>query len=359
MVHIPGGTVDIAVHEVLTAGHLKEIACGSGGNWGGTEVDKIFIGLIMKILDKRFVEYFEKTCAPNWLDFMLQFEFKKKLGNSATQIILDITYEMAEKYKEITGLNIKDTIQEKSYMGISFNNGKIILSTDVVLKLYSPVIENIKSHIQYQLNNQPQLAQLDYFLLVGGFAESTLLYEILKSTFSTVAPVISPSEAGLAIIKGAVTYGLNPKTIVERIARKTYGKTVLLPYNSEKHDSKKKFWHEEMKEYYCDDVFLKLIEKGQSIKADEVKTFYSSPLYRTHTGATTQIFASNRIDIVHTDEPGVEKIGHLSIDMPLSSSERTIETKVHFGLTEIDVSFSDISIKDGETVKCAIDFLAK
>ena len=93
------------------------------------------------------------------------------------------------------------------------------------------------------------------------------------------------------------------------------------------------------------------------MKADDVKTFYSSPLYKTCTSAGTGIFTSNRVDNVHTDEPGVEERGYLGTTMPLPSSERTIETKVYFGLTEIDVLFSDISTKDGETGKCTIDFL--
>lgn len=35
-----GGTVDITVHEVQAKGYLKELFKASGGNWGGTYIDK-------------------------------------------------------------------------------------------------------------------------------------------------------------------------------------------------------------------------------------------------------------------------------------------------------------------------------
>ena len=36
--YLPGGTVDITVHEVQTNGTLKELDKASGGAWGGTRV---------------------------------------------------------------------------------------------------------------------------------------------------------------------------------------------------------------------------------------------------------------------------------------------------------------------------------
>ena len=37
-----GGTVDITVHEVTSSGGLKEMYAATGGDWGGTYVDKAF-----------------------------------------------------------------------------------------------------------------------------------------------------------------------------------------------------------------------------------------------------------------------------------------------------------------------------
>ena len=99
------------------------MACGSGGSWQGTHIDKIFIGLIIKTLGKTLVESFEKQCPSSWFEFILQFEMKKKSTNLslAKGINLDISYEMAEKYTEITGSNIEDVIQ-KTLTGASHLN---------------------------------------------------------------------------------------------------------------------------------------------------------------------------------------------------------------------------------------------
>ena len=180
---------------------MKEIACGSGGNWGGTQIDKNFIDFITSILGREFVESFEKECPSDWLDFMTEFELKKKATNldSTTGIRMQLSWAMAEKYTEMTGLKIPDTIQKNSHKGILFKSGNIIFTQDVVLALFNPVIENIISHIQKQLDEHPQLGDLDYLLLVGGFAESNILYKRLESAFSTTARIISPHSAGLKI----------------------------------------------------------------------------------------------------------------------------------------------------------------
>jgi len=37
-----GGTIDITVHEVVSGGKLRELTIASGGDWGGTLVDREF-----------------------------------------------------------------------------------------------------------------------------------------------------------------------------------------------------------------------------------------------------------------------------------------------------------------------------
>jgi molecular chaperone DnaK (HSP70) len=51
--------------------------------------------------------------------------------------------------------------------------------------------------------------------MVGGFSESQMLQEHVKSTFPHKT-VIIPEDAGLAVLKGAVQFGFNPKVINPR-----------------------------------------------------------------------------------------------------------------------------------------------
>jgi hypothetical protein len=51
--------------------------------------------------------------------------------------------------------------------------------------------------------------------MVGGFSDSPLIYERVKSEFPKLN-VICPSDAVAAVLKGAVMYGHNPELISER-----------------------------------------------------------------------------------------------------------------------------------------------
>lgn len=46
---LTGGTVDVAVHEVLEDFQLKELYQASGGAWGGTTVDDAFFRFLSKL----------------------------------------------------------------------------------------------------------------------------------------------------------------------------------------------------------------------------------------------------------------------------------------------------------------------
>ena len=83
--------------------------------------------------------------------------------------------------------------------------------------------------------------------LVGGFAESPLLQvcyfswklgqfniisfqEEIRSNFSNQVNVVIPQGVGVAVLKGAVLYGLDPAIVHVRRAKVTYGIGVIKPF---------------------------------------------------------------------------------------------------------------------------------
>ncbi|CAG2197920.1 unnamed protein product [Mytilus edulis] len=166
-----GGTVDITGYTIEEGNKLIELFPPTGGPWGGTEVDKQFQDLIVEIFGKEVWHTFEKSCMHDSLELMRRFEGRKK----------------------VFGENDEDK------------------------KPLNAIIDSVK-----KLLTKPEMKGLKTILMVGGFSESALLYEGIRSIFPTLN-VFRPHEAVLSVVKGAVIFGHTPEIITERVCAKTYG----------------------------------------------------------------------------------------------------------------------------------------
>lgn len=70
---------------------------------------------------------------------------------------------------------------------------------------------------------QPEVANTETILMVGGFSESPLLRAAVMDRFPDKR-VIIPIESGLSVLKEAMLFGFN--TIASRICKYTYGISV-------------------------------------------------------------------------------------------------------------------------------------
>lgn len=67
----------------------------------------------------------------------------------------------------------------------------------------------------------------------------------------------------MSVIRGACLFGLSPRSITSRIAKKTYGINTLTTYDQERHPSKKKVMIEG--EEFSEDVFDAFVRKGDAV----------------------------------------------------------------------------------------------
>lgn len=70
-----------------------------------------------------------------------------------------------------------------------------------------------------------------------------------------------PRRPQVSVIRGAVLYGLNPRSISSRIAKKTYGINTLTTFDLDRHPEEKKVVIEG--EDFCEDVFDAFVRKGR------------------------------------------------------------------------------------------------
>ena len=77
--------------------------------------------------------------------------------------------------------------------------------------------------------------------MVGGFSESPFLKTQVKKKFENDnLQILVPRRPQVSVIRGACMYGLNPRSISSRIAKKTYGINTLTTFDPERHPEEKK-----------------------------------------------------------------------------------------------------------------------
>lgn len=106
-------------------------------------------------------------------------------------------------------------------------------------KLFTPVVDNIKEHLN-NLLGKPQLSKVQTMLLVGGFAESVFLQNEIKKTFSGRCRILVPHHASIEVAQGAVIFGKKPTIITERVMSTTYGIRCRGKFKSGEHLEEKK-----------------------------------------------------------------------------------------------------------------------
>lgn len=72
-----------------------------------------------------------------------------------------------------------------------------------------------------------------------------------------------PRRPQVSVIRGACLFGLSPRSITSRIAKKTYGINTLTTYDAERHPLGKKVIIEG--EEFSEDVFDAFVRKGDAV----------------------------------------------------------------------------------------------
>ena len=119
----------------------------------------------------------------------------------------------------------------------------IDLPSALMISFFQPLFENIKSKVEQLLEQSQQKVgkKAKFIFMVGGFSESPYLKNVIKQRFETDnISILVPKRPQVSVIRGACMYGLNPRSITSRIAKKTYGINTLTTFDPEKHPEEKK-----------------------------------------------------------------------------------------------------------------------
>lgn len=150
---------------------------------------------------------------------------------------------------------------------IGLENGSLCLPAEELRQwVFEPVIRQVIDLIRGQLAQSPQLEAI---FLVGGFGQSNYLFRRVEDEFANQVGMIGvPPRGELAVVRGAVYFGLNPQVVTERVSRRTYGVETRMLFQEDLDPQEYSVIGADQKRY-CRQRFSVYVQKGQSIKVDE------------------------------------------------------------------------------------------
>ncbi|XP_061173861.1 heat shock 70 kDa protein 12A-like [Saccostrea echinata] len=350
-----GGTIDMAVQEVTDDNKLQEIDHVQGGNWGGIYVDKEFEKVIEDIVSEPILEAYRLNHTSDYIELLRFFEKKKRQTQNST-VRLSVPASLLTYVQDNLNKTISQTTEKsEENRDIKWRREKMQMPPSNYQRLFDNVIMQIAQQVEKIMNSECNRGT-DLILMVGGFSECDLLQRRIKESFPR-CKVVTPSEAGLSVLKGAVLYGHDPTIIKGRAAKYTYGVAINRPFDAKIHPkSKKELIHGKL---YCKDVFDLHVKRGKiiSIHQPPVKKSYV-PLYPEQSSAAIRVYASKGSVPQYTDEENCKYLGVLTVNMPNVEKglDRKVSALLRFGGTELTVEGIDET--SGEKVELQLDFLA-
>ena len=361
-----GGTVDICVHEVVRGidGQevIREKSLPSGGDWGGIYVDKNFIEFLEKIFLPKCINKVKDEELHGWQKLIDAFQEAKRNFICTTPIEIDkdipdtnselegieINIDVVDKIEEFyKGEKFREVLKKRSsaYDGkaVTYKHGQLQITKETMKSFFAPVIKKILRHLQNLLKTESGCYGVEAIFLVGGFSESPLLQESIKKAFEPEIKIVVPFGPQLAIVKGAVLYGMQPRIITERVASFTYGIEICNNFDPSKHDKKYLFKNKEGIDM-CDHLFKLLVEKNTIITPDKHEYPIELGLVdEDQTDGVVNLYTTENPNITYITDQGAQMKGRVShkIPNPEKGYSRKLKVVLDFSGTEIYLIVTD------------------
>ncbi|XP_055997206.1 heat shock 70 kDa protein 12A-like isoform X2 [Ostrea edulis] len=343
IIDVGGGTADITVHENLGSGRLRELHAATGGACGGTAVDREYNNMLTKIIGTKVMIRLAKHETSAYLDIFREFESAKRLIKPDTEgwIRLTVPYATVNALcEEIRGQKMEDLFQKSSYAEkVIVKKDKINIDASILKTFFEPATDELVVHIKEVIRN-PKSKDVTKVLLVGGCAESKIFQNAVSQAIPGV-PVIVPEEAELAVLKGAVIFGHNPKVIKSRILRYTYGTEITPNFIRGVHPRSK------LKNIAginrCLGVFKTIMSAGTEVELDQKisQMFLTATAFQFAAGLS--VYCSPNVTVEYTDDDSCFLLGRMLVELPVVTMEQQpIFAEFCFGDTELTVTTKDM-----------------
>ncbi|CAC5426153.1 unnamed protein product [Mytilus coruscus] len=213
VVDLGGGTFDITVHKKRSDGFLEEVVRPSRGAWGETAIDYGIQRFLENVFGEKVMKELRLKELEDYITLMYELEVKKRSIKSDTisDIVITMPFCLREIIKRHCG-GIVTVINNSEYSdSISICGQKLLVNAQTFRDLFKPTINSLLKHLE-QLFRHPEVSEIQQIIMVGGFSECELVQKAMEDNFPN-KEIFIPEEVGLAVLKGAVLYGHQPKQI--------------------------------------------------------------------------------------------------------------------------------------------------
>ena len=297
----------------------------------------------------------------DYLDLMREIETKKRAltPTDTGKINIRLPISVFEEYQEMNSASLKDkdkaNLKNGKKIGIKVDGDKLRINANVIQGLFAETCGNIVEHVREVMASHG-VEGTDTIMLVGGFAESEMLREAIKSGFE-YCKVIIPQEAGLAVLKGAVLYGHKPEAVIARVSKFTYG---IEAYKSFEPGIDPKAKRAEIQGLVlCKEHFSKHAEIGKEYSPGE--SFGKHEYVPSGPGQKEMMISVYRSSLRHplyVDQEECTKVGEMIVELKDQEigMDRPVVVKMIFGETELGVEAQEK--KTGHVSTARYDFLS-
>lgn len=131
---------------------------------------------------------------------------KRRCCCSNEKMTIRIPTTLLSLFKNTTGETINESISNTTLAGkITVLGNKLIMKMELFVSLFQDAGSQIIVHVSDILKN-PEIKDTNYFIMIGGFSESPILQNMIRSAFPNKT-IIIPPEPTLEAFRGAVVYG--------------------------------------------------------------------------------------------------------------------------------------------------------
>ena len=149
---------------------------------------------------------------------------------------------------------------------------------------------------------------------MGGFGESQWLQHELRLVYNPRGlKVIVPLEPSVAVLKGAVLFGLEPSLVAVRRSRYTYGIAALNRFDTAQHPGDKLVVRDGVQ--FCKDILDVFVRANQPVQLGDAVVRHYVPARRSQRLVLIKVYAAELESVRFVDSPGVIHCGALALDV--------------------------------------------
>lgn len=360
IVDVGGGTVDMTVHQIEDGNYLRELAKGNGGQLGGEKVNDKFCDFLQEVIGKDLILRANVTHHADYLYLIQQFEILKRTVSPSMYGFQKFTLPLSirNSYKSVHGedFDTATTIPEHFRGKVEFERDDLLVDSNIVKGFFTEVCESICDKVDEMLRSVRE-EHVCTIIMVGGFSESPMLQDAFRKRFQEPNfRIIIPSEPGLAVLKGAVLFGHNPRIVSTRVCKKTYGIRSYKHFEPAIDPAEKRVEVGDL--VLCKDSFSKHATRGQKFKVDEMTAAEEYiPDSADSTSITLEIFTSERKHPMYTDEKDCRKNGEMKVELLEKEGGLDRPVMVYFMFGDTELKILAIEKHTGNKTTAIVDFL--